>query len=230
MSAPPGPLRLLRPWSALVTAATVVALIVSWAWLPTPGHAEQVPQGVWPLQPQPEVMGLFDPPDSPYGSGHRGVDLAGWPGQVVRTALPGTVRFTGRIAGVGIVVVGHGATRTTYQPVAASVEVGAQVAAGDPIGTLEVAGSHCLPTTCLHWGWIRGETYLDPLLLVGGGPVRLLPLHADSPSRAGALGRDARPHHPPLIPARHVGSGRHDALPPASPTTPVTRLPQRWAW
>ena len=54
-------------------------------------------------------------------------------------------------------------------------------AAGAPIGTLDLVGSHCLPRACLHWGWIEGETYLDPLRLVGAGPVRLLPLWRDAP-------------------------------------------------
>ena len=76
-----------------------------------------------------------------------------------------------------MVVVAHAdGTRTTYEPVAASVRVGDDVAAGDPLGTLAWAGTHCPPDACLHWGWRRGETYLDPLTLVGGGPVRLLPL------------------------------------------------------
>jgi hypothetical protein len=41
---------------------------------------------------------------------------------------------------------------------------------------------HCFPATCLHWGLIVGETYVDPLTLVGGGPVRLLPLWRDEPA------------------------------------------------
>lgn len=149
------------------------------------------PVGVWPLPPVPEVVRHFDPPDSPYGSGHRGVDLAGLVGQSVRTALPGTVVFVGPIAGRGVVVVGHGATRTTYEPVAATVTVGTTLAAGDVIGTLQLPGSHCFPRACLHWGWVAGDTYLDPLRLVGAGPVRLLPLWRDQPvarptRRAGA--------------------------------------------
>jgi 4-carboxymuconolactone decarboxylase len=30
------------------------------------------PTGVWPLVPEPEIVEGFDPPDSPYGVGHRG--------------------------------------------------------------------------------------------------------------------------------------------------------------
>ncbi len=144
------------------------------------------PVGAWPLRPEPEVVERFDAPASPYGPGHRGVDLLGRPGQPVRAALDGEVAFAGRIAGRGVVVVVHGATRTTYEPVAASREVGDPVTAGDVLGRLEVAPSHCLPRTCLHWGWIgtgpTGDTYLDPLRLVGLGPVRLLPLWTTAPT------------------------------------------------
>lgn len=135
----------------------------------------EVPVGVWPLDPVPAVVARFDPPATPYGAGHRGVDLAGRPGQPVRTALAGRVSYASVLAGRGVVVVDHGATRTTYEPVAAAVARGDAVGAGDRIGYLEAAPSHCAPAACLHWGWIEGETYLDPLLLVGAGPVRLLP-------------------------------------------------------
>ena len=133
------------------------------------------PEGVWPLRPH-EVVTGFDPPTDAWGAGHRGVDLLGHSGQPVHAALPGRVSFVGRVAGRGVVVVDHGGTRTTYEPVGEAPPVGTTVSAGDRIGRLEVAGSHCWPRVCLHWGWIRGEVYLDPLLLVGAGPVRLLPL------------------------------------------------------
>ena len=144
-----------------------------------PAAAAEDPVGVWPLTPVPEVVARFDPPAQPWGPGHRGVDLLGVPGARVRAALPGTVTFAGSLAGRGVVVVDHGATRTTYEPVRAGVSVGAAVPAGGALGSLETARSHCAPRACLHWGWIEGaETYLDPLRLVGGGPVRLLPLVA----------------------------------------------------
>lgn len=144
---------------------------------PTTDEPLPVPVGTWPLRPQPSVQRPFDPPDAPWGAGHRGVDLLGVPGQRVHTALPGRVRFVGRIAGRGVVVVDHGATRTTYEPVVGSISVGTQVAIGAVVGHLELVGSHCLPAACLHWGWIRNrdDAYLDPLLLVGARPVRLFP-------------------------------------------------------
>jgi murein DD-endopeptidase MepM/ murein hydrolase activator NlpD len=161
--------------------APLTTLLVA-AALAFPGPATGPdPVGVWPLQPRPEVVRGFDPPDSPYGAGHRGVDLLGAVGEPVLAALPGTVTFAGAIAGRGVGVVDHGATRTPYEPVTATAAVGTVVTAGTQVGALELAGSHCFPRACLHWGWIRGETYLDPLRLVGAGPVRLLPLWRDAP-------------------------------------------------
>lgn len=141
---------------------------------------------VWPLVPRPDVVARFDPPASTWGAGHRGVDLLGRPGQVVRAAATGTITFAGPLAGRGVVVVDHGETRTTYEPVRATVHVGDRVAEGQPIGRLEVPMSHCFPRACLHWGLLRGDIYLDPLTLVGAGPVRLLPW--DQPSVAPAAG------------------------------------------
>jgi murein DD-endopeptidase MepM/ murein hydrolase activator NlpD len=131
--------------------------------------------GVWPLAPRPDVVSGFDPPASPYAAGHRGVDLAGSPGQDVRAAVGGRVMYAGSLAGRGVVVVSHGATRTTYEPVEPSVRVGELVDTGAVLGELQLSGSHCAPAACLHWGLLEGETYRDPLRLVGAGPVRLLP-------------------------------------------------------
>ena len=160
-----------------VVAAGLLLLVVA----PTPARGlDTVPapapeHAVWPLHPTPEVVSRFDPPTSRWGAGHRGVDLRGAVGQPVRAAAAGTVTFAGRLAGRGVVVVSHGRTRTTYEPVTASVRQGDRVQAGARIGRLELLGSHCLPAVCLHWGLLEDERYLDPLTLVGGGPVRLLP-------------------------------------------------------
>jgi murein DD-endopeptidase MepM/ murein hydrolase activator NlpD len=156
----------------------------------------EVPIGTWPLTPQPEVLARFDPPASTYGRGHRGVDLAGLRGQAVRSALPGQVSFAGTIAGKGVVVISHGATRTTYEPVTAVLPVGSAVEAGQVIGSLQLLGSHCFPRVCLHWGWLRGELYLDPLLLVGVRRVRLLPLNGRTPALSPGMGLLIGPPQP----------------------------------
>ncbi len=146
----------------------------------SPGRGTAVRAGlrglaVWPLHPDPEVRAGFVRPPAPWAPGHRGVDLASRAGQRVRSALAGRVAFAGRIAGRGVVVVDHGALRTTYEPVEAAVRVGELVDPGQSLGTIELFGSHCWPQWCLHWGLIEGTTYLDPLGLLGLSPVRLVP-------------------------------------------------------
>jgi Peptidase family M23 len=129
----------------------------------------------WPLAGQPAVIGPFDPPAEPWLPGHRGVDLSASPGQTVLAAGSGTVAYAGRIAGIGVVSIVHaGGLRTTYEPVASAIYAGAAVAAGTPLGAVSGRLPHC-PATCLHWGLIRSGDYLDPLMLLGRGAVRLLP-------------------------------------------------------
>ena len=132
----------------------------------------------WPLAPPRVVMARFQAPAGPFAPGHRGVDLASQVGAAVLVAGPGVVAFAGVVAGRGAVSVEHtGGLRTTYEPVLAIVRAGDRVVAGQPLGGLEAVASHCAPAACLHWGLRRGETYLDPLTLVGGPVrVRLLPV------------------------------------------------------
>jgi murein DD-endopeptidase MepM/ murein hydrolase activator NlpD len=131
----------------------------------------------WPLDPRPEVMRRFDRPDQPWLPGHRGVDLAAAVGQSVLAPTDGRVTWTGVIAGRSVVVVSHqGGLRSTFEPVVATVPVGTAVARGQDVGAMAATPGHCAPRTCLHWGVLRGETYLDPLALVGRAEVVLLPV------------------------------------------------------
>lgn len=140
-----------------------------------------------PLDGPAPVVRSFAPPPLPWLPGHRGVDLGAVAGRPVRAAGVGVVTFARELAGRGVVVVRHpGGLRTTYLPVRPAVRPGQAVRAGDVLGTLEDRPGHC-PTACLHWGLRQGAVYLDPLLLVGAGPVRLLPLWPE-PGGGQALG------------------------------------------
>jgi murein DD-endopeptidase MepM/ murein hydrolase activator NlpD len=139
----------------------------------------------WPVRARPPVLRGWDPPATPYGRGHRGVDLAAPPGTPVQAVAAGRVSFAGRVAGKGVVSVeltgtGDPPLRTTYEPVRASVKKGDEVEAGGVVGTVEAADSHC-PAACVHWGLRRGDAYVDPLSLLPPwllrrGPSRLLPV------------------------------------------------------
>jgi murein DD-endopeptidase MepM/ murein hydrolase activator NlpD len=129
------------------------------------------------------VVAPFDPPQSRYGPGHRGVDLAGRPGESVRAALPGTVTFAGPVAGVGWVTVRHSdGLDTTYGPLdPRRVEVGERVAAGQVLGVLAAGATH------LDWGARRDGRYVDPLGLLPAAGARLIALEGEVPRPAGAL-------------------------------------------
>ncbi|WP_106968422.1 M23 family metallopeptidase [Streptomyces canus] len=161
---------------------------------PAPGQAALTPTATitdasvpgigrtWPVGTRPAVLRGWEPPATVYGRGHRGVDLAAPAGTPVRAVAAGRVSFAGRVAGKAVVSVELTGTdlRTTYEPVTASVRKGDEVTAGEVVGVVEPTGSHC-PTTCVHWGLLRGETYLDPLSLLPPwllrrGPSRLLPV------------------------------------------------------
>jgi murein DD-endopeptidase MepM/ murein hydrolase activator NlpD len=133
-----------------------------------------------PLPAPLRVVRPFDPPVTPYGPGHLGVDLSSRRGAIVVSAGNGVVRFAGSVAGRGVVVVLHSdGLSTEYEPVYVLVRAGQHVQLGDRLGRL--AGQHpgCA-SACLHWGARRGDRYLDPLsLLEPLQPVRLLPWPRD---------------------------------------------------
>jgi len=198
--------RRLRPWLGLLLGFTVTILgTLTPSVLARPnGPAPPGPTGApgpaappgtdatvpavaraWPVGVRPSVVRGWEPPATPYGRGHRGVDLAAAPGAPVRAVAPGRVSFAGRVAGRGIVSVelsntGTPPLRTTYGPVEPTVRKGDEVTTGDVLGTVEPTTSHCT-RSCLHWGLLRGETYLNPLSLLPPwllrrGPSRLLPV------------------------------------------------------
>lgn len=137
----------------------------------------------WPLPPPHPVVRAFEAPASPFGPGHRGVDLSAAEGTPVLAAATGTVVYAGAVAARTLVSIEHsGGLRTTYEPIAPTVTAGHPVRRGEVIGHLQPG--HC-PTPCLHWGARRGHEYLDPLRLVSRGQVRLLPLNPTGPPRGG---------------------------------------------
>lgn len=170
--------------AAITAAGPILAAALGWhlglgAPVPVPSGdgAATPPTWVAPLMPVRVTRG-FEPPPGPYAPGHRGVDLAGRPGQSVLAAGAGRVVFAGAVAGVGVVTLRHPDGRsTTYEPVTPEVRAGDAVTAGQVIATLRAGHPGCLPAACLHWGLRRADGgYANPLLLLGRGPPRLLPL------------------------------------------------------
>ncbi|MBC7633099.1 peptidoglycan DD-metalloendopeptidase family protein [Aeromicrobium sp.] len=169
----------LMPILVLVRApATLAASPDPWSW-PLDDHA---------------LGERFDPPQSDYGAGHRGVDISARAGDVVRAVAAGIVTFAGQVGGVPVVTIDHGRERSTYQPVRSHMHVGDAVQSGQAVGTLLGSPSHCAGA-CLHLGRLAGDDYLDPLALLGGGAVRLIDPHGKPPAPPAGVG-EARLQRP----------------------------------
>lgn len=159
-------------------------LILCWSLLgAAPAHADDSRLG-WPLRPPPAVVRQFDAASPNWNPGHRGVDLAGRPGQPVYAAGSATVVFAGLLAGRPVVSLAHpGGLRTSYEPVVAQVRVGQPVSAPTVIGALAAGHPGCQAAACLHWGamWgpASGANYVDPLGLLKSTPIRLKPLSSE---------------------------------------------------
>ncbi|BBY16669.1 M23 family metallopeptidase [Mycolicibacterium litorale] len=165
----------------LVALVALVAVAVAAAG---PARADPSPDDGrldWPLRPRPAVVRTFDAPTPKWQRGHRGVDLAATAGQPVYAAQAGTVVFAGDLAGRPLVSIAHpGGLRTSYEPVSPSVRSGQLVHTGTVVGEVVAGHAGCARAACLHWGAMWGPAsradYVDPLGLLAGTPVRLLPL------------------------------------------------------
>lgn len=154
------------PRSVSLSISAVVAAVATLLGLALSTPAQAAQRWLPPLNPV-RVIRVYDPPAHDWLPGHRGIDLAGEPGQEVRAAGAGKVSFAAVLAGRPVVVVLHGALRTTYEPVKAVVRAGELVKTGEVIGHLATGSGHCGAARCLHFGLRRGDLYLNPLLLFG---------------------------------------------------------------
>jgi murein DD-endopeptidase MepM/ murein hydrolase activator NlpD len=141
------------------------------------GGAQLLP----PLPPPLTVVGAFTPPLHAWDAGNRGVDLAAYTGEPVSAATSGRVLYAGLLAGRGVISIRDGSLRTTYEPVVPVVRAGDSVAAGQLIGYVSAAADACGPPgSCLHWGALQSDAYVDPMGLLRVPRVRLLPIWSDS--------------------------------------------------
>ena len=152
---------------ALVGAAATQALAAgTWTW-PVTG---------------PVIRG-FDPPSSPYGAGHRGIDIATAAGTVAVAPAGGRVSFSGPVGGRLFLTIDHGGgLESTFSWVSALlVRRSDVVVQGQPVA--RTGGGHTgdlIPN--LHLGMKLNDAYVDPLDYLGpidiSTLIRLAPLAA----------------------------------------------------
>jgi murein DD-endopeptidase MepM/ murein hydrolase activator NlpD len=141
----------------LVVASLVVASLV----VAAPARAAA---GTWPWPVTGPVIRAFDPPDSPFGAGHRGIDIATPVGSVVLAPADGRVAFAGQVGGRLFLTIDHsGGLESTYSWVASlDVREGDFVQRGQPVAK-SGAGHTGDPVSNLHLGVKLHDVYVDPL-------------------------------------------------------------------
>ncbi len=172
-----------RRWRVGHTAALFLGLLVFLVLLPIGPPAEAVSTLLPPLPGPLRVLREFAPPPEPWDAGNRGVDLAATVGEPVFAAASGVVIYAGLLAGRGVISVEDNSIHVTYEPVDPIVATGSPVVAGAIIGYVANELDDCGPPgSCLHWGVLSGQTYLNPMSLIGAPPVRLLPIWGNPPA------------------------------------------------
>lgn len=139
-----------------------------------------------------DVLEPFVPPEMPWSSAHRGLDIRATSKQIVSPA-DGEVTFIGTVVNRPVITLRHAnGLLSSFEAVESSLEVGDVVAQGDVIGVIAAETTHC-DVPCVHWGvrqpdaWQIGsavrDRYIDPAFLLGWTePSILWPLHSDPAS------------------------------------------------
>ncbi|MGE5227963.1 MAG: murein hydrolase activator EnvC family protein [Planctomycetaceae bacterium] len=156
-----------------------MAMTLGFATASSPPAAAAAADWAWPVS-GPVIRG-FDPPDSPYGAGHRGIDIATAVGTLIVAPAPGTVSFAGPVGGKLFLTIDHaGGVQSTYSWLTTVlVKKGAAVEAGTPIATTGW-GHPDLTAPHLHFGVKLDDAYVDPMDYLGevsvSGFIRLAPV------------------------------------------------------
>lgn len=139
--------------------------------------------GTWGWPVTGPVIRAFDPPESPFGAGHRGIDIAAAPGTTMFAPESGTVTFSGTVGGLLFLTIDHGGElSSTYSWISsASVRKGDLVVRGQPLGTTGT-GHPGAVVPHLHFGVKLAGAYVDPFELLGpmgvDDLIRLVPVLA----------------------------------------------------
>ena len=134
----------------------------------------------WPVTGP--VIRTFDPPEDPFGSGHRGIDIAAPAGTSVVAAEAGTVSFAGRVGGELFVTVDHGGGLASTYSWLSAVGVGRNdvVGGGQVIASSGTGHPGSAEPAQLHLGVKLNGEYVDPLDYLSAasvvGLIRLAPL------------------------------------------------------
>jgi murein DD-endopeptidase MepM/ murein hydrolase activator NlpD len=145
---------------ARLLAACLLTLSVLLLLPATQARAAIADTWSWPVASPRQIERPFVTPPTPYGVGHRGIDITATLGTTVTAPADGTVLFAGLVVDRDVISIDHGGGVTSsFEPVTAVVTAGDNVTEGEIIGYTN-AGPHC---QCLHLGARIGDAYVSPL-------------------------------------------------------------------
>lgn len=126
------------------------------------------PSWDWPTEGAKIVLREFQAPLTPWGPGHRGLDLAAT-GTTVVAPVSGVISFSGAVVDRGVLTITTATgDRVSLEPVTSPIEAGSMVTRGQDIAVLN--DGHCA-RLCLHLGLRTGEgineRYRSPRLELG---------------------------------------------------------------
>jgi len=111
------------------------------------------------------ILRDFVAPETPWGPGHRGVDLDASSSATLRAPVAGRLRFVGEVVSRGVVTIetpeGY---LVSMEPVSIDLPSGSRVRAGQIIGS--VNSGHCR-SRCLHLGLRIDGDYVSPATFLG---------------------------------------------------------------
>jgi murein DD-endopeptidase MepM/ murein hydrolase activator NlpD len=170
------PLPRTRP-IRLVGLAATLALVAPLLWSAATPAAGAAPSAAgqhwqWPVDPPRRVVKSFVAPATPYGPGHRGIDIAAPANTAVYSPAAGEVYFVGVVVDRPVLSIRHpDGLVSSFEPVVSPLAAGDAVSRGDRVGTL--LPGHCA-ATCLHFGVRLYGQYISPLKFLSGIPHSVL--------------------------------------------------------
>jgi murein DD-endopeptidase MepM/ murein hydrolase activator NlpD len=160
----------------------VLALVL--AVMATAPVAPALASGTWAWPVNGPVIRGFDPPSLPYGSGHRGIDIAAPIETLVRAPAAGVVTFAGNVGGRLFVTIDHGGGLLSTCSFLSSLLVhrGDVVVQGQDIARSGTGHAGDI-TPNVHMGVRLAGQYVDPMdYLVPMSIVDLIRLAPIAPS------------------------------------------------
>lgn len=149
----------------MLQLASFLALSLSWQ-ISSPSQASQ-------SQFSPPVVGSsviqhYRQSETPYSSGHRGVDYEVVLAQGVFAPADATVHFVGQVVNRQLISLSHDEQiLSSFEPVCSTLTEGESVQKGQLIGEVcegdETYQPHCQSQSCLHFSIRKNGEYLSPL-------------------------------------------------------------------